>query len=280
MEAYYWLGKTITNCLGLFHRSPSLYHIYLIQKIYMELLKGQVAIVTGGARGIGEGVAKLFSEEGAHVVIWDLLDVGEETAANIRAAGGSAIFQKVSVTDRGQLADAVKQVMAQYGRIDILINNAGIVRDKSFMKMTDDEWDSVISVNLTGVYNCTKAVIPHMVEAGYGRIVSASSVNGILGAFGQTNYSATKAAIIAFTLSLAKEVGKHGITVNAVAPGFVKTDMTATIPEEMLKGIEKSIPVRRSGTPEELAHAYLYLASPHAGFTSGHTMSVNGGIIT
>lgn len=245
----------------------------------MEVLKGQVAIVTGGARGIGEGIARLFAEEGASVVIWDLLDVGEETAASIRNEGGSAIFQKVSVTDREQIAEAVQQVMAQYGRIDILINNAGIVKDRSFLKMSNEEWDAVINVNLTGIFNCTKAVAPHMVEANYGRIVSASSVNGILGAYGQTNYSATKAAVIAFTRSLAKELGKHNITVNAVAPGFVKTDMTATIPEEMLKGIEKQIPVKRSGTPKELAHAYLYLASPQSGFTNGHTMSVNGGII-
>jgi len=205
------------------------------------------------------------------------LEDGEETAEKLRAAGGQAIFQKVSVTDRGQIAAAVEQVKAQFGRIDILINNAGIVRDKSFLKMSEEEWDLVIDVNLNGVFNCTKAVLPHMVEAGYGRVVSASSINGIVGAFGQTNYAATKAAIIAFTKSLAKEVGKAGVTVNAVAPGFVKTDMTATIPEEMLRGIEKTIPVRRSGTPEELAHAYLYLASPHSGFTNGHTMSVNGG---
>jgi len=243
----------------------------------MDILKGQVAIVTGGARGIGEGISKLFAEEGAQVVIWDVLEDGEETAEKLRAAGGQAIFQKVSVTDRGQIAAAVEQVKAQFGRIDILINNAGIVRDKSFLKMSEEEWDLVIDVNLNGVFNCTKAVLPHMVEAGYGRVVSASSINGIVGAFGQTNYAATKAAIIAFTKSLAKEVGKAGVTVNAVAPGFVKTDMTATIPEEMLRGIEKTIPVRRSGTPEELAHAYLYLASPHSGFTNGHTMSVNGG---
>lgn len=243
----------------------------------MELLKGQVAIITGGARGIGEGISKLFSEEGAQVVIWDVLEEGEETAEKLRAAGGQAIFQKVSVTDREQIAAAVKQVIAQYGKIDILINNAGIVRDKSFLKMSEEEWNLVIDVNLNGVFHCTKAVIPHMVEAGYGRIVSASSINGILGAFGQTNYAATKAAIIAFTKSLAKEVGKHGITVNAVAPGFVRTDMTATIPEEMLKGVEKMIPVRRSGSTEELAHAYLYLSSPHSGFTNGHTLSVNGG---
>ncbi|RMG22428.1 MAG: beta-ketoacyl-ACP reductase [Bacteroidetes bacterium] len=245
-----------------------------------NLLAGQVAIVTGGARGIGKGICKLFCEEGAQVALWDVLDAGEATAEALRAAGGKAMFQKVDVTDKASVEQAVEEVMRQFGRIDILINNAGIVRDRTFLKMTDEEWHQVINVNLNGIYTCTKAVIPHMREAGYGRIVSASSVNGILGAYGQTNYSASKAAIIGFTKALAREVGKYGITVNAVAPGFVKTDMTATIPPEMLKGIEDSIPVRRAGTTEELAHAYLYLASPYAGFTNGHTLSVNGGVIS
>ena len=145
--------------------------------------------------------------------------------------------------------------------------------------MTDEEWHAVINVNLNGVFNCTKEVLPHMKAAGYGRVVSASSVNGISGAFGQTNYSATKAALIAFTKSLAKEVGKYGITVNAVAPGFVRTAMTETMPEEMLTQIEGQIPVKRAGDVAEIAHAYLYLASPKAGFTTGHTLSINGGIV-
>ena len=243
----------------------------------MAQLKGQVAIVTGGARGIGKGICKLFCEEGATVALWDVIGEGEATAEEIRAAGGAIHFQQVDITRRAEVRKAVEKTIQRHGRVDILINNAGIVRDRSFLKMTDEEWHAVINVNLNGVFNCTKEVLPYMVQAGYGRIVSASSINGIRGAFGQTNYSATKAAIIAFTKSLAMEVGKYGITVNAVAPGFVRTAMTDTIPPEMLRGIEESIPIRRSGTTEELAHAYLYLASPNASFTTGHTLSVNGG---
>ncbi|MFK7934176.1 MAG: 3-oxoacyl-ACP reductase FabG [Saprospiraceae bacterium] len=241
-------------------------------------LKNQVAIVTGGARGIGAGVSRVFCEQGATVVIWDVVD-GAETANKITAAGGKAEFHKVDITDRKSVQDAANAIREKHGRIDILINNAGIVRDRSFAKMTDQEWDSVISVNLTGVYNCTKAVLPHMKEAGYGRIVSASSINAHLGAFGQTNYAATKAAVIGFTKSLAREIGKDGITANVVAPGFVVTDMTNTMPEEMLKGFVKTIPVRRAGTPEDMAYAYLYLASPHAGYVNGATLNVNGGLI-
>ena len=183
------------------------------------------------------------------------------------------------MTNRQEVQVATKKIIHAYGRIDILINNAGIVRDRSFLKMSDEEWDQVINVNLNGVYNCTKVVIPHMVNAGYGRIVSASSINGLQGAYGQTNYSASKAAIIGFTRSLAKEVGKNGITANVVAPGFVLTDMTKTMPEELLKSSIEQIPVKRAGTVNDIAYAYLYLASPNAGFVSGHTLSVNGGML-
>ncbi len=244
----------------------------------MNILKDQIAIVTGGARGIGAGICRLFCEEGARVILWDLLDLGKTTAAEIRANGGSIEFQQVDVTDRSSISPAVEEIISKYGKIDILINNAGIVKDRSFQKMTDEEWHSVINVNLNGIFNCTKEIIPHMREAGYGRVVSASSVNGLRGAFGQTNYSATKGAIVAFSKSLAKEVGKYGITVNAVAPGFVKTVMTDTIPEDLLEKGLAEIPVRRAGTIDEIAHAYLYLASPQSGFTTGHTLSVNGGV--
>lgn len=243
------------------------------------VLKGQVAIVTGGARGIGEGICRVFSKEGATIVMWDVLDHGEEAAQKVATdTGGTVKFAKVDVTNRQQVQEAANAVREEFGRIDILINNAGIVRDRSFAKMTDQEWDSVINVNLNGLFNCCKAVLPHMKEAGYGRIVSASSVNGYMGAFGQTNYAATKAGIIGFTRSLAKEVGKNGITVNAIAPGFVDTDMTRTMPEDLFNSIVKSIPVRRAGTPEDMAYAYLFLSSPHAGFVNGETIHVNGGI--
>ncbi len=245
----------------------------------MKRLEGQVAIITGGARGIGAGVCNVFCEAGATVALWDVLD-GEVTVQEIRARGGDIFFQKVDVTDKNQIAASVQYIMDTYGKIDILINNAGIIRDRSFTKMSDEEWHSVLNVNLTGTYNTTKAVLPHMREAGYGRIVSASSVNALLGAFGQTNYAATKAGLIGFTKSLAREVGKYGITANAVAPGFIKTAMTESMPEAVIKAGIAQIPVRRIGTPEDIAYAYLYLASKEAGFVNGEVLNVNGGIIS
>lgn len=246
----------------------------------MNRLKGQLAIVTGGARGIGKGVCKVFCEEGATVAIWDVLDIGEDTAKELADNGGDIFFQKVDITDRASIQKALEALLAEHKKVDILINNAGVLRDRSFMKMSDEEWHTVINVNLTGLYNTTKAVIPHMKEAGYGRVVSASSVNALVGAFGQTNYCATKAGIIGFTKALAREVGRHGITVNAIAPGFVKTEMTDSMPDEVIKAGIAQIPVKRIGTPEDIAYAYLFLASKEAGFISGETLSVNGGVIS
>ncbi|MEM9921761.1 MAG: beta-ketoacyl-ACP reductase [Bacteroidota bacterium] len=243
----------------------------------MNRLEGQVAIITGGAKGIGQGICEVFCREGASVVSWDVLEEGQQVAEAIAANGGTISFRKVDITDREDVKKAVAEVIATHGKIDVLINNAGIIRDRSFMKMTEDEWDSVLNVNLTGIFNVTKAVLPYMREANYGRIVSASSINGALGAFGQTNYSATKAGIIGFTKALSKEVGKYGITVNAVAPGFIKTDMTDSMPEAVVQAGIAQIPVRRIGTPEDMAYAYLFLASKEAGFVSGHTLHANGG---
>lgn len=243
----------------------------------MNRLEGQVAIITGGAKGIGKGVCDVFCQHGATVVLWDMIDEGQATADVIAADGRNISFRKVDITNREDVKKAAEEAFEQYGKIDILINNAGIIRDRSIMKMEDDEWDSVINVNLTGTYNATKAVLPYMRENGYGRIVSASSINGILGAFGQTNYSATKAGIIGFTKALAKEVGKYGITANAVAPGFIKTEMTDSMPENVIQAGIAQIPVRRIGTPEDMAYAYMFLASKEAGFVNGHTLSANGG---
>ncbi|MCL4153641.1 UNVERIFIED_CONTAM: hypothetical protein GTU68_027117 [Idotea baltica] len=243
----------------------------------MNRLEGQVAIITGGAKGIGKGVCDIFCQHGATVVLWDMLEEGQATADAIAADGRNISFRKVDITDREDVRKAAEEAFNQHGKIDILINNAGIIRDRSFMKMEDEEWDSVINVNLTGTYNATKAVLPYMRENGYGRIVSASSINGILGAFGQTNYSATKAGIIGFTKALAKEVGKYGITANAVAPGFIQTEMTDSMPENVIQAGIAQIPVRRIGTPEDMAYAYMFLASKEAGFVNGHTLSSNGG---
>lgn len=241
-------------------------------------IKDQVAIITGGARGIGQGICEIFCNYGATVISWDVISEGEESAAAIREKGGRITFMKVNITDRAEVHDAVEKIMQEYGRIDILINNAGIIRDRSFMKMTVEEWTQVLDVNLTGAFNVTKAVLPHMREAGYGRIVSASSINGSLGAFGQTNYAATKAGIVGFTKALAKEVGRFGVTANAVAPGFIKTAMTDSMPQEVIDAGIKQIPVRRIGTPEDMAYAYLFLASKEAGFINGHTIHANGGV--
>ncbi len=243
----------------------------------MKRLEGQVAIITGGARGIGEGVCEVFCREGATVALWDILDEGQATAERIKASGGKIFFQKVNVCEQDSVESAVAQIMADHGRIDILINNAGIIRDRSFMKMSRQEWDQVMSVNVDSLYVTAKAVLPHMIEARYGRIVSASSINAYNGAFGQTNYSASKAAIVGFTHSLCREVGKYGITVNAVAPGFIKTEMTDSMPQEVINAGISMIPVGRIGTPEDMGQAYLFLASKEAGFISGLTLHANGG---
>jgi 3-oxoacyl-[acyl-carrier protein] reductase len=243
----------------------------------MKKLDGQIVIITGGARGIGEGICKIFCNEGATVALWDVLEEGQTTADSISAGGGSIFFQKVDVTSQDSVDSAVANIIDNHGKIDVLINNAGIIRDRSILKMTRKEWDMVRSVNVDSLFITTKAVLPHMKSANYGRIISASSINAFQGAFGQTNYSASKAAIVGFTHSLCREVGKYNITVNAVAPGFIKSEMTDSMPEEIIKAGITQIPVGRIGTPEDMAHAYLFLASKEAGFVSGHTLHANGG---
>ena len=241
-------------------------------------LENKVAIITGGARGIGKATAEIFTKEGAKVIIWDMLEVGEETASILRSEGFSAEFMKISVTDVPAIEAAARDIFERYGRIDILINNAGITRDKSLLKMSYIEWQSVIDINLGGVFNCTKTVVPYMIENKFGRIICTSSVVALTGNFGQTNYSAAKAAVIGMVKTWARELGKYGITANAVAPGFVKTDMTDMIPEEIKQQQMDGIPVKRLGEPSDIANAYLYLASNEAGYVNGHTLSVNGGV--
>ena len=242
----------------------------------MRSLDGQLAIVTGGARGIGEGVCEVFCKEGATVALWDVLD-GSKVVDKISKDGGKIFYQKVDVTSIESVKNAVEYIIDNYGKIEILINNAGIIRDRSFMNMSEKEWDEVVNVNLKSLFIVCKAVLPHMKANGYGRIVSASSVNGFQGAFGQTNYSATKAGISGFTRSLCKEVGKYGITVNALAPGFIKSVMTESMPDEIVEAGIKMIPVKRIGTPQDMGYAYLFLASREASFISGITLHANGG---
>ncbi|WNJ18759.1 beta-ketoacyl-ACP reductase [Pontibacter sp. G13] len=237
-----------------------------------QRLANQTAIITGGARGIGKATAHLFAQEGANIIIWDMLDEGQETAKEV-----SGSFQQVNVADPQSVQVALDIAIKQHEQVDILINNAGITRDRTLMKMSFEEWKQVLDVNLTGVFNCTKAVAPCMVEKKYGRIVSTSSIVGIHGNYGQTNYTATKGGIIAMTKTWAKELGKYGITANAVAPGFIQTDMTDLIPKEVRDRIIGGIPAGRMGIPDDIAHAYLYLASPEAGYVNGHTLRVTGG---
>ena len=246
----------------------------------MGRLSGKVALVTGGASGIGKATAIRFAEEGAAIALWDLNEVrGAETAAQIADMGTKVQFYKVNTMFLAEVSAAAAQVATDFGQIDILINNAGITRDATLLKMTEEQFDAVIDVNLKGVFNCTKAVAPYMVERSYGRIVSAASVVALYGNFGQTNYVATKSGVIGMTKVWARELGKKGITANAIAPGFIATEMVETIPEKVMADIIGKTPVGRFGKPEDIANAYLFLSSDEASFINGVTLSVDGGIV-
>jgi len=240
-------------------------------------LKDKIAIVTGGARGIGQAVSELFAKEGATVIIMDLLPQGQDVVDAIIASGGKAEYHSVSVTDKSAVEGVFAKVNKKYGKIDILINNAGITRDRTLEKMSEAEWDAVIEVNLKGVFLCTQAVVPYMKANKYGRIVSAASNVGLRGNFGQTNYAATKAGVIAMAKTWTVEFGKYGITSNAIAPGFTMTDMVKQIPEEHFDAIKASIPLRTVAQPLDIAYGYLYLASDEARFVSGICLTIDGG---
>lgn len=233
--------------------------------------------MTGGAKGIGAGICDVFCRAGAKVVMWDILDRGKDTTSELQAKGYDISFMKVDITSAKETADACAKVVEIHDKVDIMVNNAGIIRDRSFQKMTSEEWNAVINVNVNSLYTTSKAVLPHMKENGYGRIIFASSINAMTGAFGQTNYCASKAAIQGFTRALCKEVGKYGITVNCVAPGFIQSDMTDSMPEQVVAAGIKMIPVGRIGTAEDMGYAYLFLASKEAAFISGITLHANGG---
>ncbi len=242
-------------------------------------LKNKIAIVTGGADGIGKATAIRFAQEGAVVVIWDLNEEkGNETVKLIKDAGGNAAFAKVNTAVYAEVEAATKNVVDQFGTLDIIINNAGITRDSTIKKMTPETWQQVIDVNLTGVFNCCKSASEVMVEKGWGRIINASSVVALYGNFGQTNYVATKAGLIGMTKTLARELGRKGVTVNAVAPGFIATEMVKKMPAEVLKSMEDKVPLKRLGQPEEIAAAYLFLASDDANYINGTVLSVDGGM--
>jgi len=245
----------------------------------MKRAQDKVVIITGGASGIGRVSALRFAAEGAKVVVWDIDKAkAEATRGEIEAAGGQALVAIVNTTQPEQVAAAAQDANDRFGRIDVLINNAGITRDATLRKMTLAQWQQVLDVNLTGVFVCTQAVAPFMEAQQSGRIINTSSVVGLYGNFGQANYAATKAGLIGLTKTLARELGKYNITVNAVAPGFIATDMLATIPEKVIDQLKSRTPLRRLGTPEDIASAYLFLASDEAGFISGTVLSVDGAV--
>jgi len=252
-------------------------------------LHKKVVIVTGAAAGIGRATAIRFAEEGSRVAGWD---VNAAAAGNLveqlKAAGGDALFREVNVASADSIEQGIQEVLARWGRIDVLINNAGIVRDAQLVKMkdgavastmSDELFDSVISVNLKGVFLCTRAVAPHMISGGGGVILNASSVVGLYGNFGQTNYVAAKAGLIGMTRTWARELAKYHIRVNAVAPGFIATEMVKAMPPKVLEQMAAHTPLGHMGSPEDIADAYAWLASDHAKFVHGAVLSVDGGLV-
>lgn len=243
------------------------------------MLDKKIAIITGGASGIGLETAKHFVKNGAVVVIWDVqVEKGKDAVKMLEDAGGKSHFIEVNTASYASVEKAAKETISLFERIDILINNAGITRDATLAKLSPEDWQKVIDVNLTGVFNCTKAVSSYMVEKGYGRIINTSSVVALYGNYGQSNYVAAKSALIGVTKVWARELGKKGITVNAVAPGFIATEMITTVPEKVINNIIERTPVQRLGKPEDIAHAYVFLSSEQASFINGHCLSVDGGI--
>ncbi|MHB2149127.1 3-oxoacyl-[acyl-carrier-protein] reductase [Calditrichota bacterium LG25] len=246
----------------------------------MNRLQSKIAIITGGASGIGLATVKKFLNEGATVIVWDMQTQTVEAILNEQPAYTQRLqAMEVDVADLPAVQQAAEEVFKRFGRIDILINNAGITRDATLLKMTAQQWQQVIDVNLTGVFNCGKAVAPYMVQQQSGKIINASSVVGLYGNFGQTNYVAAKSGVIGMTRVWARELGRKGITVNAVAPGFIATEMTQKVPPNILENIKEKTPLKRLGQPEDIANAYCFLASDEADFINGAVLSVDGGLI-
>ncbi len=242
-------------------------------------LLNKVSLITGAAQGIGLATALKFASEGAVVIVCDVhQDSVDEAVAQCRALGATAEGFVADVTQRATIDDLVARVMTQFGRIDVLVNNAGITQDARLQKMTIEQFDKVIDVNLRGVFHCAQAVADVMVAQGEGVILNASSVVGIYGNFGQTNYAATKFGVIGFTKTWSRELGPKGIRVNAVAPGFITTPMVAAMPEKILHDLESKVPLKRLGKPEEIANVYAFLASDEASYINGAVIEVSGGM--
>ncbi len=242
-------------------------------------LEGKVALVTGGAQGIGRAIGLLLAQKGATIVISDInIQKAEETAQEIEALGQRAMAVQVDVANFQEVEKMVDAIVEKFSRIDILVNNAGITRDKLILRMSEEDWDSVIRINLKGTFNCTKAALKYMSRQRSGKIVNIASVVGIMGNAGQANYSASKAGIIGFTKTIAREFAQRGINVNAIAPGYIQTPMTDVLPEKVKEELKRLIPMERLGQPEDVAQAVLFLVSEASSYITGQVLNVNGGI--
>ncbi len=242
-------------------------------------LTGKVALVTGAAQGIGRAIALLLARNGADIVVSDInLEKAEETAKEVRAIGPKAMAVKVDVANLSDVDRMVAGILEKLAKIDILVNNAGITRDKLILRMTEEDWDAVLGVNLKGTFNCTKAVVRHMAKQRSGKIVNIASVVGEMGNAGQANYSASKAGVIGLTKTIAREYAQRGINVNAIAPGYIETPMTEALPEKAKEELKKLIPMERLGKPEDVAEAVLFLVSEESSYVTGQVLNVNGGI--
>jgi len=248
----------------------------------MKLLEGKTAVVTGAARGIGSAIALKYASEGANIAVTDLVinELAESLIKELEAMGVRAKAYASDASKYGQTEEVVKQIIEDFGQIDILVNNAGITKDTLLMRMSEEQWDAVITVNLKSVFNFTKAIQPMMLKQRSGSIINMSSVVGVSGNAGQSNYSASKAGMIGFTKSISKEVGSRGIRCNAIAPGFIETEMTAKLPEDVKKVWVQQIPLRRGGSPEDVANTALFLASDLSSYVTGQVIHVCGGMNT
>lgn len=243
-------------------------------------LQDKVAIITGGASGIGLAAVKRFANEGATVIIADYnSDAGKKVEEELLKENLKVSFYQINVADKESVTNVVSEILKEFNKIDILVNNAGITNDAMLWKMTAEQFDQVIDVNLKGVFNCTQAVVPSMIANGYGKIINTSSVSGVYGNIGQTNYAATKAAVVGMTKTWGKELGRKGINVNAVAPGFTRTPMVEKMPEKVLNHMESIVSLNRLGIPDDIANAYLFLASDESNYITGHVLQVDGGIM-
>lgn len=243
-------------------------------------LIGKVALITGGARGIGQAIAMTFAKEGADIVVADVnLEIAQKTASEIEVLGRKAMALEMDVTSYEKVEEGINKILDKMGKVDILVNNAGITKDNLLLRMSPADWDAVINVNLKGTFNCIKAVTRPMIKQRSGKIISIASIIGLMGNPGQANYAASKAGIIALTKTVAKELASRNINANAVAPGFIQTEMTARLPEDIKKKMMEAIPLAKLGTPQDVANVCLFLASGESNYITGQTITIDGGMV-